>query len=750
MKSQINTSIQNSVSTFQEKEISFSVQGMTCASCVRNVERAIKNIDGVKYVSVNLATEKAIVIADEKVTIEDIEKAVEGIGYKVSRETPTENLIEKRFKEAKKDLIISLIITIPLMIIMIFHMSGFHIPYMVFIELVGGGIVLFYPGRKTLKSAWIALSHFHTNMDTLVSIGALSSWFTTILVIFEIKIQSFGSISAMLVTLNILGKYIESRMKYKASKDIQALIALKVEKANVLIDNEIVELPVDAVKIGDKILIRKGEKVPVDGVIIEGKATIDESMVTGESLPVFKTVGDQVISGTIIESGVLKVEVQKIGEDLFINQMIKLIEEAQSSKVPIQAFADRITIYFIPIVFSLAFLSGFFRFFNYETFQPFLVRMSNILPWVLVDAGPFSTALFSFIATLVIACPCALGLATPMALLSASGAAAKRGLIIKNGEAIQMAKNIDVVLFDKTGTITEGRPSVVWHNLDEETLMVVANIEENSTHPLANSIIEYVKNNYQLKNIENINLEEVEEISGLGIFGTYRGDSYFIGKPKDFSRYQKFLQLGETIVEVSINDHLRGYIRIADKIKPNAINTIYELKNMNIKPILVTGDNEVTARIVAEQVGVDEFWANVSPSEKVGIVRKYQIEGKRVCMVGDGINDAAALKASEIGVAIGTGTDLAIESADIIIIQGEISKIIDAIEISKITFQKIKQNLFWAFFYNVIMIPLAMMGIMHPVISEIAMFISSINVILNSTTIEKKLQKKRDNHEIYL
>jgi len=750
MKSQINTSIQNSVSTFQEKEISFSVQGMTCASCVRNVERAIKNIDGVKYVSVNLATEKAIVIADEKVTIEDIEKAVEGIGYKVSRETPTENLIEKRFKEAKKDLIISLIITIPLMIIMIFNMSGFHIPYMVFIELVGGGIVLFYPGRKTLKSAWIALSHFHTNMDTLVSIGALSSWFTTILVIFEIKIQSFGSISAMLVTLNILGKYIESRMKYKASKDIQALIALKVEKANVLIDNEIVELPVDAVKIGDKILIRKGEKVPVDGVIIEGKATIDESMVTGESLPVFKTVGDQVISGTIIESGVLKVEVQKIGEYLFINQMIKLIEEAQSSKVPIQAFADRITIYFIPIVFSLAFLSGFFRFFNYETFQPFLVRMSNILPWVLVDAGPFSTALFSFIATLVIACPCALGLATPMALLSASGAAAKRGLIIKNGEAIQMAKNIDVVLFDKTGTITEGRPSVVWHNLDEETLMVVANIEENSTHPLANSIIEYVKNNYQLKNIENINLEEVEEISGLGIFGTYRGDSYFIGKPKDFSRYQKFLQLGETIVEVSINDHLRGYIRIADKIKPNAINTIYELKNMNIKPILVTGDNEVTARIVAEQVGVDEFWANVSPSEKVGIVRKYQIEGKRVCMVGDGINDAAALKASEIGVAIGTGTDLAIESADIIIIQGEISKIIDAIEISKITFQKIKQNLFWAFFYNVIMIPLAMMGIMHPVISEIAMFISSINVILNSTTIEKKLQKKRDNHEIYL
>lgn len=371
MKSQINTSIQNSVSTFQEKEISFSVQGMTCASCVRNVERAIKNIDGVKYVSVNLATEKAIVIADEKVTIEDIEKAVEGIGYKVSRETPTENLIEKRFKEAKKDLIISLIITIPLMIIMIFHMSGFHIPYMVFIELVGGGIVLFYPGRKTLKSAWIALSHFHTNMDTLVSIGALSSWFTTILVIFEIKIQSFGSISAMLVTLNILGKYIESRMKYKASKDIQALIALKVEKANVLIDNEIVELPVDAVKIGDKILIRKGEKVPVDGVIIEGKATIDESMVTGESLPVFKTVGDQVISGTIIESGVLKVEVQKIGEDLFINQMIKLIEEAQSSKVPIQAFADRITIYFIPIVFSLAFLSGFFGFLITKHFNHF-------------------------------------------------------------------------------------------------------------------------------------------------------------------------------------------------------------------------------------------------------------------------------------------------------------------------------------------------------------------------------------------
>ena len=742
MKSSTETSINNSLSLSQEKEISFSVQGMTCASCVRNVERAIKKIDGVKYVSVNLATEKAIVIANDKVTIEDIEKAVESIGYKVSREMPTVNLIEKRFKEAKKDLMVSLIVTIPLMIIMIIHMSGIHIPHMTFIELFCGGIVIFYPGRKTLKSAWIALSHLHTNMDTLVTIGALSSWMTTILLIFGLNVQSFGSISAMLITLNLLGKYIESKMKYNASKDIQALLALRVEKANVLMDGEIIELPVETIKIGDIIVMRTGEKVPLDGIIVEGKATIDESMVTGEPLPVYKTVGEYVISGTIVESGVIKVEVSRVGEDLFINQMIKLIEEAQSSKVPIQAFADRITIYFIPIVFSMAVLSSILWFINYEAFQPFLLKVSNILPWVFVDAGPFSTALFTFVATLVIACPCALGLATPMALLSASSSAAKRGLIIKNGESVQMAKNIDVVLFDKTGTITEGHPSVVWHNLDNQILQVVAKIEENSTHPLANAIIKYVKDELKTDMISDLKLDEIEEKAGLGIYARYKKDLYFIGKPKKSEKYIDFMKRGETVVEVLVNDELRGYIRIADKIRSGAIDTINKLKNMNIKPVIVTGDNEITAKAVAEKVGVDEFWANVSPSEKVNIVRKYQIEGKKVCMIGDGINDAAALKSAEIGIAIGTGTDLAIESADIIIIQGEISKIIDAIEISKITFQKIKQNLFWAFFYNVIMIPLAMMGLMHPVLSEIAMFLSSINVILNSSTIEKKLKVK--------
>lgn len=375
-------------------------------------------------------------------------------------------------------------------------------------------------------------------------------------------------------------------------------------------------------------------------------------------------------------------------------------------------------------------------------FSLFLLKVSNILPWVLVDAGPFSTALFTFVATLVIACPCALGLATPMALLSASSSAAKRGLIIKNGESVQMAKNIDVVLFDKTGTITEGHPSVVWHNLDNQILQVVAKIEENSTHPLANAIIKYVKDELKTDMISDLKLDEIEEKAGLGIYARYKKDLYFIGKPKKSEKYIDFMKRGETVVEVLVNDELRGYIRIADKIRSGAIDTINKLKNMNIKPVIVTGDNEITAKAVAEKVGVEEFWANVSPSEKVNIVRKYQIEGKKVCMIGDGINDAAALKSSEIGIAIGTGTDLAIESADIIIIQGEISKIIDAIEISKITFQKIKQNLFWAFFYNVIMIPLAMMGLMHPVLSEIAMFLSSINVILNSSTIEKKLKVK--------
>ena len=740
--SQVTTNVNQTID-FTENKISFAVQGMTCASCVRNVERALNKIEGVKYVSVNLATEKAVVISEKPISFNEIKEAVESAGYKVSKESPSEDLIEKGFKKARKNMLISISITLPLMVLMILHMVGIHVPYFLIFELIAGALVIFIPGRETLKSAWIALTHKHSNMNTLVTIGALSAWFTTVLALLGIDIFSFGTVATMLITINLIGRYIESRMKKNASKEITSLLSLKVDKANVVTEKGVVAIPIETVKIGEILLVRKGEKIPLDGIIVEGEGYINESMVSGEPLPVYKKIGEEAISGTILESGLIKIKVEKVGEDTFINQMIKLVEEAQSSKVPIQAFADRITLYFIPIVFFAALVSAIIWFFNYESFQPFLIRASEVFPWVLTDVERLSMSIFVFVATLVIACPCALGLATPMALVVASGISAKKGLIIKNGEAIQIAKDINVVLFDKTGTITEGHPTVKGHTLDDETYSIITKIEENSTHPLAKAIVEYYFQNYDRNKLQNIQVMNIEERTGEGIKGTYQYDNYFIGKPQAPDKYKNFMEKGETIIEVLKNDESIGYIRISDKIKEDTIETITKLKEMNIKTVMVTGDNEITAKNVCETVRIDEFWANVSPEKKVEIVRKYQIEGKKVCMVGDGINDAAALKSAEIGIAIGTGTDLTIESADVIISKGEISKVLDAIEISKATFKKIKQNLFWAFFYNMIAIPFAMMGVLHPVIAEIAMLFSSINVIYNSSRISKITEYKK-------
>ncbi|HRS69848.1 MAG TPA: heavy metal translocating P-type ATPase [Bacteroidales bacterium] len=717
-----------------EKKFSFSVQGMVCAMCVKNVENAIKKLNGVKYVSVNLATQRAFVIANDNISFEDIKKAIEKAGYKATMDAPTEDLIEKQFQEAKRNMNLSLYVTIPLMLLMIMHMSGIHIPYFTVIELIASTIVIFVTGKKMLRNAWVALIHSHTNMDTLLSIGAISAWITNILAIAGLDVLSFGTVAAMIITLNLIGRYIESRMKSNAAKEIRLLISLKATTANVLTNEAIVETPIDAVKLGEIIIIRQGEKIPLDGKIIEGKASINESMVTGEPLPVYKTVNDNVISGTIVENGIINVKVEKVGEETFINQMIKLVEEAQSSKVPIQALADKITRYFVPIVLILAILSFVFWFFNYELYLPFLHKAANIFPWIITDAGALSTAIFSFVATLVIACPCALGLATPMALVTSSGVAAKKGLIIKNGEAIQMAKDINVILFDKTGTITTGQLTVVDHNLDDEVLNIIANIEENSIHPLAKAIVNYVIDKAKFK---KITITDIEEISGQGIKGKFNNDIFKIGKPIYTENYLNFLENGETVLEVTRNDEIIGYIRISDVLKEDAANTMTKIKELGLITAMVTGDNDITARAIANKISIDEVWAGVSPEKKVDIIRKYQIEGKKVMMVGDGINDAAALKAAEIGVAIGTGSDLTIESADIIISKGDISKILDTINLSKLTFKKIKQNLFWAFIYNIIAIPMAMMSLLHPVIAEAAMLLSSINVIYNSGRIKK-------------
>lgn len=720
-----------------EKNLNFSISGMTCASCVRIVEKNLKKTEGVKYVSVNLATEKAFVIADNSVNYETLEKAVKNAGYEMKREAPTSDIIEQRFKNDRKNMIFSLSLTIPLMILMIFHMSGIMIPFFKWIELFTGGAVIFISGRKTLKGAGIALTHFHTNMDTLVSMGALSAWITTIFSILGFDILSFGSLSAMLIAFHLTGRYIESRLKFKASKDIRSLLELQSKEANIIEGNEIIKIPSENLKTGNKIIVRTGEKIPADGFIYEGTGFIDESMITGEPIPVGKNNGDEVIGGTVLNSGVIKIEVTGTGEDSFLSQMIKLIEEAQSSKVPIQAFADRITLYFIPVVFFLALGGALLWYFNYQNMQPFLQYFSDIFPWVNYSSGALSNAVFVFVASIVIACPCALGLATPMALVAGSGVAAKKGLIIKNGESIQTAKDIDVVIFDKTGTITEGKPKVTETSLSKELILVAGALEKNSIHPIAKSVYEYSKDTGEIPEIK-----ETEEIPGKGIKGILNNDSYFLGKPFDYDLYKDKTEKGYTVIEMRKNDEIMGFISISDPIKSDSAEAVSKLKSQKIKTVMITGDNALTAKAVSEKTGIEDFIAGVKPEDKVKYVRDYQIKGHKVAMIGDGINDAAALKSADIGIAIGTGTDLAIESADIIIVKGELSRVNDAIEISGITFKKIRQNLFWAFFYNIIAIPLALSGLLHPAIAEIAMTFSSINVVLNSSAINRYFNKK--------
>ena len=717
-----------------EYKKSFSVQGMTCASCVRNVENTLKKMPGVKYVSVNLATEQAYLISEKEISFQEIKKAVEESGYTAMSKVPDGSVIEKRFIRSRKNFLLSISVTAVLMLLMILHMSGIHIPYFNWYEIILAGFVLFFTGRDTFKGAWIALSHKHTNMDTLVSIGAVASYITVWLELTGLNIMSFASISAMLISLHLTGRYIEARLKQKASNEIKELIGLQSQTANIQTAQGIVKVPVQAVKVGTQIIVRQGERVPLDGKIIMGEGYADESMITGEPLPASRKIGDNVIGGSILSGGTITVEVLKTGEDTFLSQMIKLVQQVQGSKVPIQAFADRITLYFIPIVLSLAAAASLVWLFGYQNMMPFMMKISSFLPWINYEMGALSTAVFVFVSTMVIACPCALGLATPMALLAGTSSAARKGLIIRDGEAIQSSKNINVLLLDKTGTVTKGKPKVVQTDIDPKELNIIANIEKNSIHPLAKAIWEY-----NLPNYSEVPVDDVREEIGNGISARYSNTTYFIGKPEYPSKYTGLLSQGYTVLQALKNGQNIGYVAVSDPVKEDSAKAVGELKSMGIRVIMVTGDDEKTAAIISKKVGIDEFEAGVKPQGKADIVKKYQILGYKVGMVGDGINDAPALKSADIGIAIGTGTDLAIESADMVIVKGELSKVAQAINISKVTFLKIKQNLFWAFFYNIIAIPLAMAGVLHPVISELAMTFSSINVILNSLSIRKKI-----------
>ncbi len=732
-----------------KKRVSIEVEGMSCASCVATVKKAIETNPGVFDVDVNLATNKAQFYYDpEIISLSEIQEKVKKAGYSLKLSLEEEN---REFKEAKTRLILATIFIIPVLILMILSMFNvFMIPNMDYIELMLSIPLIYWVGFNIHKKALFSLLNKNINMDLLISIGTQASFLSSILKLLGFNISNFSFIGGMIIFFFILGKYLENLAKGRASKEIKSLLETQSKKARVIIDGEEVEIKINEIEVGDFVVIKPFEKIPVDGVIVEGETYIDESMLTGESNEVYKKVNDEVFSGTLNGSGRILVKVTKNIDETFLSNLIKLVEEAQNSKVPIQDFADKITSYFVPIVLIISALSFLFSFFMYDISKNILYTFSNFLPWVNPEMNRISLSIYSMIATLVIACPCALGLATPTAILVSSGVSAKKGIFIRNGEAIQKMKDITTIVFDKTGTLTLGNlevTKVIEFTKNNEGFKILASLENYSSHKIAKGVVEKFKEEFVGE--EFMKFKKEEEIVGLGIKGELDDKIYLAGNPKEILKLLKNVpdkiknlieelqKDNNTVIALTDYEKILTVVSLRDKLREDSREVIEELKKLNIEPILLTGDNYEYAKWVSKELNIEKFYAEVLPKDKMDIIKNLQKDGKVVAMVGDGINDAPSLKQADIGIAIGTGSDTAIEAGDIVLLKGKLLNVLNAIKISKITFTKIKQNLFWALFYNTIAIPLAFFGLIHPIIAEIAMAMSSINVITNSLRINK-------------
>ena len=741
--------------------ITLQIGGMTCASCAQTIGKALRKTKGVEDANVNLATEKATVsFHPTKIGYEEIEKAVERTGYQVlGREDKKPRFEEEANKElqtfstAKRKAIIAWVLTMPILFWMIPDMFlGVSWPNSTIFNL---GIialatpVLFYPGWTTYKSAAKAIWHRTANMDVLIMIGTLASFLTGPPSFFA-PLANYAGVGAMIMSFHLTGRYIEAKAKGRASQAIRRLLELEAKTARILREGKEVEISIDEVEEGDLMIIRPGEKIPTDGVVVDGESGIDESMATGESMAVQKKPGANVIGATINQRGLLKVKATKIGKDTFLAQVIKMVEEAQGSKVPIQEFADRVTSYFVPTVLILASLTLFLWLAFPTAIGSVGTWASQFLPWINPTLGVFSLAVFATVATLVIACPCALGLATPTVLMVGSGIGAENGVLIRRGEAIQTLKDVKVMVFDKTGTITKGQPEVTdaipakGYN-EKEVLRLAASVEKGSEHPLAEAIIRKAG----AKGLELLKLNKFEAITGRGIKAEIEGQhKVLIGNRKlmdeakiDYSSLEPELtrleEEAKTAMLIAKNGECVGVVAEADTLKEDSVEAIAELEKLGLQTVMLTGDNRRTGEAIARKVGISKVLAEVLPDKKVAEIRRLQVAIGLVAMVGDGINDAPALTQANVGIAIGTGTDIAIEAGDVVLVRGKLSDVVKAVKLSRATFRKIKQNLFWAFFYNITMIPLAMLGLAHPVIAEIAMAISSITVVTNANLLRR-------------
>ncbi|MGG3402894.1 copper-translocating P-type ATPase [Bacillus cereus] len=725
----------------------FTVSGMTCAACANRVEKRLNKLEGVNEATVNFALESATVdFNPDEINVNEMKSAITKLGYKLEvKSDEQDGSTDHRLQEIerqKKKFIISFILSFPLLWAMVSHFSFtsfIYLPDMLmnpWVQLALATPVQFIIGGQFYVGAYKALRNKSANMDVLVALGTSAAYFYSV----YLSIQSIGSsehmtdlyfeTSAVLITLIILGKLFEAKAKGRSSEAIKKLMGLQAKTATVVRDGTEMKILIEEVVAGDIVYVKPGEKIPVDGEIVEGKSAIDESMLTGESIPVDKTIGDVVIGSTMNKNGFLKVKATKVGRDTALAQIIKVVEEAQGSKAPIQRVADQISGIFVPVVVVIAIIT-------------FAVWMIFVTP------GDFGGALEKMIAVLVIACPCALGLATPTSIMAGSGRSAEYGILFKGGEHLEATHRLDTVILDKTGTVTNGKPVLTdvivadgFH--EEEMLRLVGAAEKNSEHPLAEGIVEGIKE----KKINISSSETFEAIHGFGIESVVEGKQLLIGTRRLMKKFnidieeisksmEELEREGKTAMLIAINKEYAGIVAVADTVKDTSKAAITRLKKMGLDVVMITGDNTQTAQAIAGQVGIEHVIAEVLPEGKAEEVKKLQVQGKKVAMVGDGINDAPALATADIGMAIGTGTDVAMEAADITLIRGDLNSIADAIFMSKMTIRNIKQNLFWALAYNGLGIPIAALGFLAPWVAGAAMAFSSVSVVLNALRLQR-------------
>ncbi len=739
------------------RQINLPVEGMTCASCVARVEKIISKFDGVKNVNVNLATERvSFDVENDNFNLDSVAEAVQDYGYKLKVESThdlklqsenDESSISEKdeyFEEIKKDFLLALILTLPVFVISMLmdyqffkNAWPFSIDYSHKILLILITPVIFISGKRFYKVFWTNLKHFSAEMNSLVAIGTGAAYgYSTIATLFPEVVSIHGELphvyfetAGVIITLILMGKLLEHNAKRKTNTAIKKLIELKPKSAKILIGEKEAEIKISNLQVGNIVVIKPGDKIPADGIIVWGSSAIDEAMITGEGIPAEKNLGSKVISGTINKNGAFNFRVTEIGDNTVLAQIIRLVEQAQSSKPPIQKLVDKIAAVFVPVVV--------------------LIAIITFIVWMIIGGhNSFSVALINFVAVLIIACPCALGLATPTAIIVGSGLGASNGILIRNGESLEIAQKITTVIFDKTGTLTEGKPAVteiVPLNISEnELLQLSASLETKSGHPLAIAIVEAAKS----KNISLSQPESFQNLSGFGLTGIVNGHALIIGNMNLMSEYSikaeivkaQFDKLaigGRTVIYIAIDGELKGMIAIEDKLKESSVSAIKELNEMKIKTVMLTGDNYKTAEAIAKKVGISEYRAEVLPDGKADIVKEFQSRGEIVAMVGDGINDSPALAQADVGIAIGTGTDVAIETAQITLVQGNLLSVSKAINLSRHTINTIKQNLFWAFIYNTVGIPLAALGMLNPMIGALAMSLSSVSVVSNSLRLKR-------------